>query len=176
MYSSYLSICMDGVGRTCVVRCRPINRMDTRDRHKRTIYRNDKVVVVVLSHCWCLKLIYLKLRRHIFLFFVSIVFNSYFIFSTCSPVFLVIIILMRCVRFVHILLSRWIMFCKYDVRERARDTERKIPNLWFYLSYDYVMAICFTFSDFILCWYKEIKWKRREQERDEWGKERRAHI
>lgn len=69
-----------------------------RDRHQRTIYRNDKVVVVVVfSHCRCLKLIYLKLRRHIFFsFFVSIVFNSYFIFSTCSPVILVIIILMRC--------------------------------------------------------------------------------
>lgn len=137
MYSSYLSICMHGVGRTCVVRCRPINRMDTRDRHKRTIYRNDKIVVVVvvaLSHCWCLKLIYLKLRRHIFFsFFVSIVFNSYFIFSTCSPVILVIIILMRCVRFVHILLSRWIMFCVSTLCEREREKKSKsliLLELW----------------------------------------------
>lgn len=57
----------------------------------------------------------------------------------------------------------------------TRESERKIPNLWFYLSYDYVKAICFTFSDFILCWYKEIKWKRRERER-KMEKERRAHI
>lgn len=110
-----------------------------------------------------------------FLFFVSIVFNSFISFSlrvlrhSCHHHIDALL------RFVYIILSRWMIFYVQD----GENKRKKIPNLWFYLSYDYVLAICFTFSDFILCWCKEIKMKterkKNNNESSTNAEERRTH-